>query len=90
MAADEDVPFDPWADLIAKLETAKRELQALEPRISRLIRTGGVQRELADELGVAPEELDEAFLDEDEPPMDELTRRLRTGIIHKEESKKDG
>jgi len=75
----DDAPFDPWADLIVKLEAAKRELQALQSPLARRLLTGA-HDDIADMLGVAPQELDGAFL-EDEQPQEEtpLLRRLRRG-----------
>jgi len=77
-----DVPDDPLADLIRKLETMKRELESLESPLARRIRTGGheVQQALASELGVATEELDGGFLDDPPEPETPLLRRLRTGV----------
>jgi len=73
-----DEPFDPWADLITKLEAAKRELQALESPVARRLRTGA-HDDIADMLGVAPQELDDAFLPEADVETP-LLRKLRTGV----------
>ena len=71
---------DVWDNLLQELQIFKARLEAMEPALSRRIRHGGVQKDLADELGISPQELDGAFL-EDEQPQEEtpLLRRLRRG-----------
>ena len=74
---------DLLSNLITKIETMKREFEAMESPLARRIRTGGheVQQALASELGVATEELDGGFLPDDEAePETPLLRRLRTGV----------
>jgi len=75
----DDTPFDPWADLIAKIEAAKRELQALQSPLARRLLTGA-HDDIADMLGVAPQELDEGFLEDEPEVMSTLLRRLKTGV----------
>ena len=75
----DDAPFDPWADLIVKLEAAKRELQALQSPLARRLLTGA-HDDIADMLGVAPQELDEGFLEDEPEVMSTLLRRLKTGV----------
>ena len=79
---DEDAPEgDALDNLIRELRIFRAKVAAMEPTLSARIRRGvheDLQQELADDLGVAPAELDDAFLPEGEPES-ELSRRLHTG-----------
>jgi len=70
---------DVWDKLIRKLESSIGELQALEAPLARRLRTGA-HDDLADMLGVAPQELDEAFLSDEDDAELPLAKRIRTGI----------
>jgi len=74
-----DEPVDPWANLISTLEATKRDLQALESPLARRIRSGQ-HDDIADMLGVAPQELNDAFEDEQPEVMSTLLRKLKTGV----------
>jgi len=77
-AANDDEPGDYWDNLVKTLADFKRSLESLEPSLARKLRTGQ-HGDIADALGVAPQELDDAFLPDEDEPESTLMRRLRTG-----------